>query len=461
MQYTRKLGAYAAGLNYEDLPPEVVEQAKKITLHVIAVAIASMEVPTSLRAVEMVRQKGGTPEATIWGSDGLKVPVEEAGFANGTTADTLDWEDCTWTGRASAGAIPATFALGEKLEASGKDYLTAVVAAYEVYQRIAMSVQPDLSNYFGKGKGWGLVCWQIFASTVAAAKLLGLDGNGIAAAITKGAYLTPLTLGDTGLTDTYHVAHGVSARCGINSALLTAANFEPYLDGLDGNSGFWRQICDQVDWTWLDRDLGSDWLIMQTLLKHWPVNVWIEAPLDGLDTLRRRHGFEAADIEKIRVSPQLDIYTDKGMTRPYVFMQAQYSVPHCFAAYLLDPNPSEDWFTQQSREPVGPVAELSKRVEFFGPEMDRYEAFLIFMDRDFPETTVEVVLKDGRTLRETLKYPKGHPKNNFTFQEEREHFLHCAAPVIGEEKAKAFVDAVERLEDCAHLGQLAGLLVKG
>lgn len=96
MQYTRLLGKYASELKYEDLPAEVIEQAKKITLHTIAVAIASMNVPTAQKAVEMVRRKGGTPEATVWGTD-LKVPVEEAGFANGTTADTLDWEDCTWT----------------------------------------------------------------------------------------------------------------------------------------------------------------------------------------------------------------------------------------------------------------------------------------------------------------------------------------------------------------------------
>ena len=148
------------------------------------------------------------------------------------------------------------------------------------------------------------------------------------------------------------------------------------------------------------------------------------------------------------------------MTRPYVFMQAQYSVPHCFAAYLNDPRPSEEWFTAESREPVGRVAELSRLVEFFGPEMDRYEAFLIFMERDFPETTVEVVLRDGRTVSETLKYPKGHPQNNFSFDEEREHFMARAVPFIGEEKARRFVDAVEHLEDCPDLGQIAKLLVR-
>ena len=45
MQYTRLLGKYASELKYEDLPAEVIEQAKKITLHTIAVAIASMTFP--------------------------------------------------------------------------------------------------------------------------------------------------------------------------------------------------------------------------------------------------------------------------------------------------------------------------------------------------------------------------------------------------------------------------------
>ena len=58
-------------------------------------------------------------EATIVG-DGSKVPCAAAAFANGTLADILDWEDCSWTGHPSAGAIPAALAMGELVKASGK-----------------------------------------------------------------------------------------------------------------------------------------------------------------------------------------------------------------------------------------------------------------------------------------------------------------------------------------------------
>jgi len=91
----------------------------------------------------MVQRRGGVAEATVWGSDGRKVPVQEAAFANGTMADIVDWEDCSWTGHPSAGAIPVAMAVAEACRQSGQDYLTAVVAAHGGYQRVAMAAQPS------------------------------------------------------------------------------------------------------------------------------------------------------------------------------------------------------------------------------------------------------------------------------------------------------------------------------
>ena len=40
-QYTKALAEYASKLRYEDLPREVVDQAKMVTLHTIGIALAS------------------------------------------------------------------------------------------------------------------------------------------------------------------------------------------------------------------------------------------------------------------------------------------------------------------------------------------------------------------------------------------------------------------------------------
>ena len=135
-------------------------------------------------------------------------------YANGAAADVLDWEDCTWTGHASAGAVPASFAYGEQTHAAGRDVITAIVAAYEVYQRIAMAVQPGVRQLSGPGPGLGLVNWQVFASAVAAGKLLGLDAAQMAACISLAAYQAPTLMGKDGDGDIYHYAHGIAGKSG-------------------------------------------------------------------------------------------------------------------------------------------------------------------------------------------------------------------------------------------------------
>lgn len=154
-EYTKILADYAAGLKYEELPVDVVEQAKKIILHTIAVSIASSNMSPTVNAAAVAAARRSGPDATIWGAKGVRVSPSDAVYANGTAADVLDWEDCTWTGHASAGAIPASFAYGEQKHADGREVITAIVAAYEVYQRIAMAVQPRLRHLPRPGTGLG------------------------------------------------------------------------------------------------------------------------------------------------------------------------------------------------------------------------------------------------------------------------------------------------------------------
>ena len=462
-EYTKTLAKYAVDLKYEDLPEEVVEQVKKITLHTVGVSLASVVTGDVKNAMRMVREKGGTPQATVWGSDGLKVPVDEAVFVTGTEADTLDWEDCTWTGHASAGTIPTAFAIGEVEDSTGKEYIEAVVATYEVYQRIAMGIQPARESFPLLGTGphmdWGLVLWQIFSSGIAAGKLMGMDEEQMAANISACCYNTPLCTGKINCGDIYHYAFGHSARAAVYTAQLVMSQprIEYCLDALDEPDAFWRQVSDHVEWDWFDRNLGSEYLIMETLLKHWPANIWVQGPIECLHNLHEKYGFSADDVAKVELTPSMDIYS-RVRPRPYQFMFAQYTASHCLAAYLNDPQPSADWFSEENRAADSRVAELEKLVELKEPKAGAMDGFLTFMDGTFPEFTVTVTLKNGEVLTESLRHPKGHPRNPFSMQEERDFFMYTAAPIVGEEKAKAFVEAIDDLENVGSIRDLIPLL---
>ena len=462
LNYSSLLAGYAAQLKYEDLPEEVVTQAKLLTLHVLAVSLAGRETEQGQNAIKLARGMGGDgSEATIWG-DGSKVSAVQAAFANGTLADVLDWEDCSWTGHPSAGAIPAAFAAAEKSGALGKDYLTAIVAGYEVYQRIAMAVQPTHDTYMKTG--WGLTSWQIFAASVPAAKLLTENEQQMRQALGIAAVMTPIVNRKIQLdrSDMYHYQHGLTSRDGIVAAEIARSGINGLEDVLDGDHGYWVTISDQCDWDWMSKDLGEDFLIMQTLFKRWPVNMWVQQFLDMADDIRCSESFEVDDIETIVVTPNFQktsgasrmiIRTDRYLGTT----DAQFSIPFCVAKFLLDPTPAADWFRAESLEDPQ-VIELATKVSGAGEMTSPLDAFALFQNGDYIQASIEIGLKGGKTITRNTHFPKGHPRNRMSVDELTDIFRHTAKRTMTADRIEQAIDAVLSLEEASNLENVAGLL---
>lgn len=458
--YTQQLSEFLAGIKYEDFPKEVVDQVKRLTIHTIGVSLAASPIKQAQDAIRLSEENGGKEEATIWGGSGKKVPAESAAFSNATQADILDWEDCSWTGHPSAGAISAAFSVAEARGKSGKDYITAVVTAYEGYQRIAMAAQP--TSKYSAEKAWALSSWQIFASSVAAAKLFNLDADKINQSIGAAVYAAP---GPAGLhasgpakSDIYHFAHGTDAYNGIFAAKLAEIGFGNGKDYLDGPKGYWSMVSDQVDESWYTRDLGSHWLIMETYIKHWPANMWIQTPLEILDAIYKENPFKAEDVKEIRLSPVTTLTALDYNTTPKTTLDAQFNASFCIAAYVLDPRPSAYWFTDDRLDHKD-VLELAGKFKEIGDVRTPNDHFNIFKQGSFPEMTIEVELTDGTVLKKTITYPKGHPQNNTTLEEEYVLFRQIAAPFIGEKEADEVIESIANLENLENLDEIAKRLV--
>jgi len=428
-------------------------------MQVVGVSLATSRLPIAKKAAALARACGGKgsegDDATVW-VDGGKSSVTGAVFCNSTLADAMDWEDCSWTGHPSAGISPVALSVGEALHKSGKDVITAVVAGYEVYQRIAMAVQPpaDWPNL----KGWGLTSWQIYAALAPAAKLYGLNPKQVNQAFGSGATScpTPGNLHHMTMSDGYHYEHGFRSMEGVMAVRAAMEGVENYCDCFDDPWAFENHLSTDPKPEWYTKDLGERWLTMETLLKHWPANIWVQGPVEAMHELYTKHPFDVDDVEKITLSPQMDIYS-RVRPRPYQFMFAQYTASHCLAAYLNDPDASADWFSDENRA-GGRVAEIESKIELLEPKMGAMDALLEFFDGTFPEFTVTVKLKNGEEYVEKLRYPKGHPRNQFSLDEERAFFKHITTPFLGEEKANAFVAAIDDLENVADIGELIPLL---
>ena len=141
MNNSNALSQFAVNLKYEDLPLEVVEMAKKMTIQTIGAALASKDMDFTKSVLAFSEKYSSGPADATRMIDGKKTSLLGAVFTNSIIADNIDWEDCSWTGHPSAGLIPAALAVAEARGKSGKDFLTAVVAALRY-----ISASPWLSS---------------------------------------------------------------------------------------------------------------------------------------------------------------------------------------------------------------------------------------------------------------------------------------------------------------------------
>src|SRR6202008_4589575 len=132
---TATLAAYVADLKFADIPAEVLERAKVLTLDFLGSAIRARRdaesTPSLLKMLETLALDG-KGEATVFGDSKTWSPAVAA-LLNGALGHSLDFDDTHADSslHPSAPVVPAAFAVGEMVGASGREVLTAIVAGYE------------------------------------------------------------------------------------------------------------------------------------------------------------------------------------------------------------------------------------------------------------------------------------------------------------------------------------------
>ena len=133
-----QLSSYTAMLRYEDLPREVVHQAKRLIIDTIGCALGGYASETARIARELAGSVTSTQPATVMLS-GQRTSPDLAAFANGVMIRFLDFNDgYTSTGESGhpSDSIAAVLATAELMRRSGKEAIVATVLAYEVFCRI-------------------------------------------------------------------------------------------------------------------------------------------------------------------------------------------------------------------------------------------------------------------------------------------------------------------------------------
>jgi 2-methylcitrate dehydratase PrpD len=188
LELTSRLAAFAAGLDPTSLPREVSERTKRLVLDLCGIALRARHdaesTPALLAAVRrlgLLRAEGlrGNGASVIGDADTWSPAA--AALVNGTLAHSLDFDDTHARGsiHPSAPVVPAAFAAAEIDRASGADLLAGIVAGYEVLIRLSIALDP--AAHYDRGFHPTATCGA-FGAAAAAARVLGLDADGIACA---------------------------------------------------------------------------------------------------------------------------------------------------------------------------------------------------------------------------------------------------------------------------------------
>ncbi|MGD9971767.1 MAG: MmgE/PrpD family protein, partial [Desulfatirhabdiaceae bacterium] len=135
---THTLAGFAAGLSFESLNPELVRHMKRYLLDALGCGLYGASLPWARIVNRWVMHQEGKPEATLW-LQNFKGPCATVSLGLGVMIHSMDFDDYH-NAKIHPGApvIPALLTVGELLDASGKEVLTAMAAGYETMIRISL-----------------------------------------------------------------------------------------------------------------------------------------------------------------------------------------------------------------------------------------------------------------------------------------------------------------------------------
>jgi 2-methylcitrate dehydratase PrpD len=455
---TKELASYAVRTGFEDYPQAVVDQVKVLILDSIGCMFGGCQTDLGRAILDPIRNMAGNPESTLIGG-GARVPTIQAAFVNGTTANALDYDDTLFgMGHPGASVIPAALAVGEWRHANGRDVISAILAGYDVGDRIGLAIQP---SYERLQKVWGVGTWQTFSAAVAAAKVLNLDLDRTLNAYGVAGATAPLpNTQKWGWSLDERPIHWVKeptgwpAWTGTTAAILASHGFVGNRYILDGDNGFWIMAgSDRCDFAAMTRGLGSQYEVLDNIaIKPYSSCRWQHATLDCVRELKLQHKLELDDVQQVVIHSFAWACTQE-LYGPANLVDAQFCIPYTVTMLLMGVHPGPAWYTQERlRDPEIERASRKVRIKV-DPELDR-----AYFDTNQLSARVEIYTQDGRRLETFVDTLRGDPRKPLAYEEIEAKFRNQAEYVLGPQQIDRAIDRILHLEELEDITDLTALL---
>lgn len=423
---------FARGLRFEQLPAEVVLQAKRCLLDLIGVTAAGSRTLASIivRDYAATQLQGSDVAARIL-FDGRRAGLAGAAFAGASTIDAVDAHDGhpLTKGHAGVAVLPALLAYCDgdaKRAMSGREFLTCLVAGYEIGTRAGIALHASVADYHCSG------AWNALACAAIGGRCLAFDDARMRHALGIAEYIGPrgqiLRVCDS--PSMLKDGSGWGAHAGVTSALLARAGF----------TGAPALTVEREDVREHWADLGRRWMILEQYFKAYPVCRWAQPAVEAALALQRAHEFTASQVAELTIESFREaIALGSRCPRPETTEDAQYSLPYAVAAALV--------FGRLGAEEIDAPRVADPRIGALLTAVKLREDGEF--SRRFPSerwARVTVALRDGRTMVSEPARARGNPDNALDDAELRAKYRALAAPVLGRERALAIERCVDDID---------------
>jgi len=444
MNYTETLAHYAANLKFEDIPKDVIETMKIMTLDYLSCAYGGTQTDSGRIAAEFAREFSEQGKCTVIGF-GYKSAPYNAAFANAILSHSTEMDDAdvmAYIHTAPQTVSPA-LAAAEWVDASGKEFLVGISVGSEFVNRINEAVNPSLRN-----RGFHTTPTAgVFGAGAAAARIMKLDATKMVSVLgLSGAQAS-------GLMEMYGVSMakrfnpGPAARNGITAALFAQRGFTGAETILEGERGFCKAYSDKFELARLTKDLGKDFRV-SVELKPYSCARPIHNAIDCALQIRKKNQFNLSDIQSMVMKRHPDWGTSYHyINEPRTFHEAQMSLPFSVALALTLGKAFVDQYCDENlKNPE--IMGISKMLK-------------IENDSSLPRGVschLTIKLKNGKVFEEQVDWPKGSGKNPMNAEERFAKFEALSAKVLNDSQRKKIAEKVNGLEKLKSIGELTSLL---
>ena len=395
-----------------------------------------------------------TRACSVWGT-ALKLSAPHAALVNGSQVQGFELDDVHKVGVLHTGClvVPPLIVLAETRPGlSGREFLTAAIAGYEIGPRVGICMGPEhIAQGWHSGATVG-----VYASASAAARTMKLDADKTVHALgiagTQSCGLMAAQFGS--MVKRMHA--GRAAQSGLYAAELADAGFTGILNVFESEyGGFCTTFSRSTDRFKLDeliKDFGKVWQTMGVALKFYSCVGSNHTTLDAIRLMQQERPFGADDVKSIVVHGSQVTMDHVGWKYvPQGFTAAQLNLSYCVATLLLDGEVFVDQFTEAKLTDPARLA-LAARVSVL------HDPAITARGPKFRQMVrVQIQLKDGTQLERKREVSRA--KETFAPDEMVvKKFETLAAHVLPPAQLRELADTVLDLENVDDASRLARLL---